>query len=237
MVAEQNAESRWGPAQLRQVICRGTPHKPSAFVPNVDEQRPVEDALRLLSTAVFDRFLFVPYLLDLRKRLIAFKDAATSTSRLLESLLLTRDHGHRWMEEVAGNLLSDDGFGEPYSLMRLYLRPPSAATYFRKGGHALPSQLLEVIDQLLLWSNARLTECGEPAPAPKGGRPPEHPAVVAATRVLDAAGFKPSRITSAIGNEIAAVREHTRKTRNGKSYEQPSDVRRTLRRHRGKNPA
>jgi hypothetical protein len=237
MVAEANVERWLGAAQLRELICHGTPHPPSAFVPDAHEQQAVEEALRLLSRAVFDRFLFVPYLLDLRKRLSAFKAVATSTSGLLESLLRTRDDGQRWMEEVAGNLLSDDAFGEPYSLMRLYLRPTSAAKFLRERGHDLPPQLLEVIEQLLTWSNARLTECGEPPAARKGGRPPEHPAVVAATRVLDAAGFKPSRISAAIGSEIAAVRQHTRKTRNGKSYEQPNDVRRTLRRHRGKNPS
>jgi hypothetical protein len=118
-------------------------------------------------------------------------------------------------------------------MLRLYLRPIESAKLLRSHDERFPPQLRELLDRLLAWTEQRLHECGEVKPR-KRGRPAEHPAVVEATRLLSNAGFTPSRITRAIGNEIAAVRETTRRTRNGKSYEKPRDLRRTLRRHRGK---
>jgi hypothetical protein len=60
------------------------------------------------------------------------------------------------MEEVAGNLLEDDAFSKPFGLLRLYLRPNSAAKYLRGIDPTLPPQLRELIDQLLEWSDKKL---------------------------------------------------------------------------------
>jgi hypothetical protein len=219
---------------LRLLITTSTAFKPSQFNGTEAERAAIEKALRVLSRATFNRLLFVPYLAELRKELHALNVACSSTSSIQEALLLTRDDGLRGMEEVAGNLLADDAFAEPFGLLRLYLRPLSAARYLRGLDATFPLQLREVIKQLLEWVDKRLEECGEPRGTRKRGRPAEHPAVVEATQLLSNAGLTPAKIAKAIGNEISALREHTRQTRNRKSYERPGDLRRTIRRHRGK---
>lgn len=228
------AKERLPISSLRTLITTSTGLKPSPFDGTEKERAAVERALLVLSRATFNRVLFVPYLTELRKELHDLSSACVSTSSVQESLLLTRDDGLRGMEEVAGNLLSDGAFAEPFGLLRLYLRPLSASKYLRGIDPTFPPQLRDVVDQLLTWTENKLEECGESKGPRQRGRPAEHPAVVEATQLLSEAGFTPARITKAVGNEIAALREHTRQTRNRKSYERPRDLRRTIRKHRGK---
>jgi hypothetical protein len=219
---------------LQKVITVSTSIEPSVLEIGDEEHEVVARALKSLSRAVVDRLLIAPFLTELRTELNTLRDAAQRTGSLLESLLLTRDQGHRGMENVADSLLPNPAFAELFALLRAQLRAPAHVSAYRQQDPSLPPQLREVLDELLAWTDPVLAECGERTGSQKRGRPAEHPAIVSAINELSAAGFSTARIKKTIGNEIAAVREHTRRTRNGKSYEGPHDLGRTVRSHRGK---